>query len=77
MKPSILNQDIFTAYTKEHKIPSFRIKQVYQEIFNNQQIDFAEMTTLAKDLRASLTADFSLLPFTVDSVVEDKKTTKI
>jgi len=77
MKPSILNQDIFTAYTKEHKIPSFRIKQVYQEIFNNQHVDFAEMTTLPKDLRETLAADFPLLPFTVDSVIEDKKTTKI
>jgi adenine C2-methylase RlmN of 23S rRNA A2503 and tRNA A37 len=77
MKPSILNQDIFTAYTKEHKIPSFRIKQVYQEIFNNQHVDFAEMTTLSKDLRETLAADFALLPFTVDSVIEDKKTTKI
>ena len=77
MKPSILDTDLLSAYAKEHKLQPFRVKQIYQEIYANQNVDFSEMTTLSKDLRQDLEDKFCVLPFTVDTIVEDDKTTKI
>ena len=77
MFPSILDIDLFKAYAKEHKLQPFRVKQVYHEIFANQNINFADMTTLSKELREDLERDFSLMPFTVENLIEDEESTKI
>lgn len=77
MKPSILDENIFQAYAKEHKLQPFRVKQVFYEIYKNQNIEFSEMTTLSKELRQDLDEHFSILPFTVTNILEDENTTKI
>jgi adenine C2-methylase RlmN of 23S rRNA A2503 and tRNA A37 len=77
MKPSILGTDIFKAYAKEHKLQPFRVKQVYHEIFTNQNINFADMTTLSKELRDELESNFSLIPLEAENIIEDEDTTKI
>jgi 23S rRNA (adenine2503-C2)-methyltransferase len=77
MRPSILNEDIFMAYAKEHKLQPFRVKQVFYEIYKNQNIEFSEMTTLSKDMRQDLEEEFSIIPFSVTNVLEDEDTTKI
>lgn len=77
MKPSILDEQIFQTYAKEHKLQPFRVKQVFFEIYKNQNINFSEMTTLSKDLRQDLEEQFSIIPFEVTNVVEGEDSTKI
>ncbi|MCX6822519.1 MAG: 23S rRNA (adenine(2503)-C(2))-methyltransferase RlmN [candidate division SR1 bacterium] len=77
MNPSILSEDSFQAYAKEHKLQPFRVKQVFYEIYKNQNIEFSEMTTLSKELRQDLDEKFCVIPFSVTNVLEDENTTKI
>jgi adenine C2-methylase RlmN of 23S rRNA A2503 and tRNA A37 len=77
MKPSILNEDIFQAYAKEHKLQPFRVKQVFFEIYKNQNIEFSEMTTLSKEMRQDLEEKFCVIPFSVTNILEAEDTTKI
>jgi 23S rRNA (adenine2503-C2)-methyltransferase len=77
MQPSILDENIFQSYAKEHKLQPFRVKQVFFEIYKNQNINFSEMTTLSKDLRQDLEKEFSIIPFEVTNVVEGEDSTKI
>ncbi len=76
-KTSILDTGKLQDFAKEHKLQPFRVKQIYQEIFKNQNIDFADMTTLSKDLRDDLEKDFSVVTLKADKIIEDKFTTKI
>jgi len=77
IKTSILDAGKLQEFTKERKLQPFRVKQIYQEIFKNQNINFAEMTTLSKDLREDLDKEFSVVTLKVDKVLEDESTTKI
>jgi len=77
IKTSILDAWKLQVFSKEHKLQPFRIKQMYQEIFKNQNIDFADMTTLSKDLREDLDKEFSVVTLKVDKLLEDENTTKI
>lgn len=77
IKTSILDAGKLQAFTKEHKLQPFRVKQIYQEIFKNQNINFADMTTLSKDLREDLDKEFSVVTLKVDKILEDESTTKI
>lgn len=76
MKSSIFDQEKLEERRKEHKLQPFRIKQIYHEIFKNAVIDFHEMTTLSKELRDSLDAQFSIVPFTLKEQQESPDTTK-
>ncbi|MCX6825563.1 MAG: 23S rRNA (adenine(2503)-C(2))-methyltransferase RlmN [candidate division SR1 bacterium] len=76
-KTSILDTGKLQDFAKERKLQPFRVKQIYQEIFKNQNIDFADMTTLSKDLRDDLEKDFSVVTLKADKIIEDKFTTKI
>lgn len=77
IKTSILDAGKLQEFAKERKLQPFRIKQIQQEIFKNQNIDFAEMTTLSKDLREDLDQHFSVCTLKVDKVLEDETSTKI
>ena len=77
IKTSILDAGKLQEFTKARKLQPFRVKQIYQEVFKNQNINFADMTTLSKDLREDLDKEFSVLTLKVDKVLEDKSTTKI
>ena len=77
IKTSILDAGKLQSFAKERKLQPFRIKQIYQEIFNNQNINFADMTTISKDLREDLDKHFSVVTLKVDKLLEDKSTTKI
>ena len=77
IKTSILDAWKLQEFSKEHKLQTFKVKQIYQEIFKNQNSDFADMTTLAKDLREDLDKKFSVVTLDVDQVIEDTTTTKI
>lgn len=77
MKSSILDSDKLKEFVKLHKIQPFRIKQIYQEIFKNQNINFDDMTTLSKDLRELLKENFEIISLEKDTIIEDTQTTKI
>lgn len=77
IKTSILDAGKLQEFTKEHKLQPFRVKQIYQEIFKNQNIDFADMTTLSKDLREDLDKHFSVVTLKADKILEDETSTKI
>ncbi len=76
-KSFILDAGKIQEFTKEHKLQPFRIKQLYQEIFKNQNINFADMTTISKELREDLDKQFSVTTLKVDQIIEDRNTTKI
>lgn len=77
IKTSILDAGKLQEFTKERKLQPFRVKQIYQEIFKNQNINFADMTTLSKDLREDLDNQFSVVTLKADKILEDDSTTKI
>ncbi len=77
IKTSILDAGKLQAFAKEHKLQPFRIKQIQQEIFKNQNIEFADMTTLSKDLREDLDQHFSVCTLKADKILEDEASTKI
>jgi adenine C2-methylase RlmN of 23S rRNA A2503 and tRNA A37 len=77
IKTSILDAGKLQIFAKEHKLQPFRVKQIYQEVFKNQNINFADMTTLAKDLREDLDKDFSVVTLKADKIIEDETSTKI
>jgi 23S rRNA (adenine2503-C2)-methyltransferase len=77
IKTSILDAGKLQEFSKERKLQPFRVKQIYQEIFKNQNINFGDMTTLSKELREDLEKQFSVVTLNVDKVLEDENTTKI
>ena len=42
---------------KKHKIPQFKVKQIFFELFKNQRIEWDEMTTLSNQLKDELKYD--------------------
>lgn len=77
IRASILDAGKLQEFAKERKLQPFRIKQIHQEIFKNQNIDFAQMTTLSKDLREDLDQHFSVVTLDVENILEDETSTKI
>lgn len=76
MKSVLFDDGILLEYLKQHKIPAFRVKQIFHEIYKNQQIEISEMTTLSKDLRLQLQRDFDVISLEVEQIVEWSDTTK-
>ncbi len=56
-----LDENRLKKIFKKKWIQLFRLKQIYYDIFKNQNIDFDEMTTLSKDLRKLLKEDFFIV----------------
>lgn len=77
IKLSIFNEQALDQWLKDNKLPSFRKKQIYTEIFTNSVIDFQDMTTLWLDLRKQLDEVFCIIPFEVDSINDSHDSTKI
>ena len=73
---SIFDQEALENFRKEHNLQPFRIKQIFHEIFKNSIIDFQEMTNLSKDLRDTLSKEFSIIPFELKELQESADTTK-
>lgn len=77
MKPVLFDDEAILNYAKENKIQPFKIKQIFYEIYKNQNIEFDEMTTLSKEMRKGLMNHFTPISLEVDKIKEDKQTTKI
>ena len=73
---SIFNPIAVESFRKKHNLQPFRIKQIYHEIFKNSILNFQEITTLSKELRDDLSANFSILPFSVENIQESENTIK-
>ena len=61
---------------KERKIPQFKVKQIFFELFKNQRIEWDEMTTLSNQLKDELKLDFSPTSLKCMETVEAETTTK-
>jgi uncharacterized protein len=77
MKQVLFDDQALTHYAKERKIQPFKIKQIFYEMYKNQHIDFDDMTTLSKEMRAELAQDFVPISLNATAFKEDKQTTKI
>lgn len=64
-------------YLQEHRIPSFRWKQIQHAIFRESITSIDEMSTLPKELREQLVADgFCVSTLTVQEIVDGPESTK-
>lgn len=77
MKPVLFDDDAIANYVKEKKIQPFKVKQIFYEIYKNQNIEFDDMTTISKELRADLAERFVPISLEASKIKEDKQTTKI
>ena len=75
-KHSIFDGNALEVFRKKYNLQPFRMKQIFHEIFKNSVLDFQEMTTLSKDLRDNLSAEYEIIPFTIKELHEGNDTTK-
>ncbi len=61
---------------REHKLQPFKVKQIFFELFKNQNIHYDEMTTLSKELRSELAEEFEPLSLEITDTIETEETTK-
>jgi adenine C2-methylase RlmN of 23S rRNA A2503 and tRNA A37 len=72
----LFDQEKLEIRAKEHKIPQFKVKQIFFELFKNQRIEWDEMTTLSNQLKDELKSDFSPISLKCIETVEAETTTK-
>ncbi|HRX64136.1 MAG TPA: radical SAM protein, partial [Candidatus Absconditabacterales bacterium] len=70
-KSVIFDQDRLMEFAKENKLQDFKVKQIFYELFKNQNIDLGDMTTLSKDLRKDLGEKFEVINLKIDKIFED------
>ncbi len=75
-KPTLFNEGKLKERASERKLQPFKLKQIFHEIYKNQNTDWDSMTTLSKDLKAELQKDFDLLAIELIEMVEAPDTTK-
>ena len=73
----IFDESKLNDYAKKTKLQPFKVKQIFYEIFKNQNIKLDEMTTLSKDFRTDLDKHFDILSLEINEILEDSQTTKI
>ncbi|MDR0283191.1 MAG: hypothetical protein LBI53_08155 [Candidatus Peribacteria bacterium] len=61
---------------RERKLQPFKVKQIFFELFKNQNIHWDEMTTLSKELKAGLSSTFVPLSLEVTDTIEGEETVK-
>ena len=75
-KPALFNEGKLNDWAKEHKLQPFKVKQIFFEMYKNQNIERDAMTTLSKDLKSELQKDFVPLAIELVETVEAEDTTK-
>ena len=53
-KPTLFNEWELTKRAKERKLQPFRLKQIFFELYKNQNTEWDTLTTISKDLREEL-----------------------
>jgi len=76
LKQILRDESQIGIFAKEIKLQPFKLKQIFFEIFKNQNIDIDQMTTLSKDLREELKSRFEPISIKLENVIEDQQTTK-
>ncbi|MCF7834871.1 23S rRNA (adenine(2503)-C(2))-methyltransferase RlmN [Candidatus Gracilibacteria bacterium] len=76
MKALLRDEIEVNKFAQEIKLQPFKVKQIFFEIFKNQNIEIDQMTTLSKDLREELKTKFDPLSIKMKDMVEDGQTTK-
>jgi 23S rRNA (adenine2503-C2)-methyltransferase len=76
LKQILRDESQIGNFAKEIKLQPFKLKQIFFEIFKNQNIDIDQMTTLSKDLREELKSKFEPISIKLENVIEDQQTTK-
>jgi 23S rRNA (adenine2503-C2)-methyltransferase len=73
----LFDPEQFLPYAKEHTIPSFRWKQILQGIFKDAYTSIDELTTLPKELREKLKADwFTINTLHTENIIDSTESTK-
>ena len=75
-KPALFNEGKLNDWAKERKLQPFKVKQIFFEMYKNQNIERDAMTTLSKDLKSELQKDFVSLAIELVETVEAEDTTK-
>lgn len=75
-KEVIFDEVALDEYSKQYKLQPFRVKQIFYELFKNQNIYRDDMTTLSKELKKELSEKFDIINLEVDKTLEDFQTTK-
>ena len=75
-KPALFNEGRLNEWAKERKLQPFKVKQIFFEMYKNQNIERDAMTTLSKDLKSELQKDFVPLAIELVETVEAEDTTK-
>ena len=75
-KPALFNEGKLNEWAKERKLQPFKLKQIFFEMYKNQNIERDAMTTLSKDLKSELQKDFVPLAIQLVETVEAEDTTK-
>lgn len=75
-KPALFNEGKLNEWAKERKLQPFKVKQIFFEMYKNQNIERDAMTTLSKDLKSELQKDFVPLVIELVETVEAEDTTK-
>ena len=75
-KPALFNEGKLNEWAKERKLQPFKVKQIFFEMYKNQNIERDAMTTLSKDLKSELQKDFVPLAIELIETVEAEDTTK-
>ena len=72
----LFDQEKLEIRAKERKIPQFKVKQIFFELFKNQRIEWDEMSTLSNQLKDELKLEFSPISLKCIETVEAETTTK-
>ena len=75
-KPALFNEGKLNEWAKERKLQPFKVKQIFFEMYKNQNIERDAMTTLSKDLKSELQKEFVPLAIELVETVEAEDTTK-
>ena len=71
MKALLRDEIEINKFAREIKLQPFKLKQIFFEIFKNQNIEIDQMTTLSKELREELKIKFEPLSIKLENVIED------
>lgn len=72
----LFDQEKLEIRAKERKIPQFKVRQIFFELFKNQHVEWDEMTTLSNQMKEELKLDFSPISLKCMDTVEANTTTK-
>ena len=72
----LFDDDILFQYIKNNKIQPYRMKQLFHELYKNQNIFWDEMTTFPNDLKQQLSQKFSVINLDIENIIESPETTK-